>query len=118
MIGGMRWQQKPPRGTQLDFGHPLARGLVGGWTFNEASGGTTNDISGYANKGTLTGGATWVSSSRGPVISLDGSTGYVDCGNSQTLALGIGTTAAFSLSIWVNCAVGTRWNADDADRSR
>lgn len=31
-------EQKPPVGTQLDRGHPLAQGLIGAWLFNEGGG--------------------------------------------------------------------------------
>jgi hypothetical protein len=31
-------QQKPPLGSQINWGHPLSRGLVGCWLFNEGGG--------------------------------------------------------------------------------
>jgi hypothetical protein len=43
MIGGMRWQQKPPKGTQLDWGYPLARGLQAFYPLNEGTGGLIGD---------------------------------------------------------------------------
>ena len=42
---------KPPRGARLDPGHPLSRGVVGYWLFNEGVGGRVNDLSGNGNTG-------------------------------------------------------------------
>jgi hypothetical protein len=68
-------RQKPPFGVQLNPSHPLARGLVGSWLFNEASGGIVNDLSGNGNTGALT-AMPWASSAMGP--SLTGSSsGFV-----------------------------------------
>ena len=35
---GTRWSQKPPVGTQIDWGHPWATGLVAFWAFQEGTG--------------------------------------------------------------------------------
>ena len=51
--------QKPFRGMQIDKTHPLAKGLVGCWVFNEKSGDTVFDMSGNGNHGTNN-GADWV----------------------------------------------------------
>jgi hypothetical protein len=38
-ISTKQWgQQKPPPGAQIDWSHPLARGLVGCWLFNDGAG--------------------------------------------------------------------------------
>lgn len=39
-------QPKPPCGVQIDISHPLPRGLVGCWLFNEGGGPAINTISG------------------------------------------------------------------------
>jgi hypothetical protein len=45
---------KPVRGIRLNKSHPLARGLVGYWLFNEGSGNKVFDLSGNGNTGTIT----------------------------------------------------------------
>ena len=66
MIG---WQ-KPFRGTQLNRTHPLARGLVGAWIMNEATGEVVHDYSGNGNHGAFSGtGDPWNSD----YVSFDGS---------------------------------------------
>ena len=45
--------QKPPLGFQVNGGHPLSKGLVGLWLFNEGSGSQVFDLSGYGNNGTF-----------------------------------------------------------------
>ncbi len=47
---------KPSLGAQLNWGHPLARGLVGLWTFSEGAGKVAQDSAGLA-AGTMVGGA-------------------------------------------------------------
>lgn len=48
--------QKPFRGMQINKAHPLARGLVGCWVMNEATGDIVFDLSGNSNHGTNNGG--------------------------------------------------------------
>jgi len=73
---------KPPPGCQIDYGHPINRGLFGYWLFNEKSGRRLNDYSGNGNHGTLTNfalsGATsnWVGSPTGGALNFDGSDDY------------------------------------------
>lgn len=50
--------QKPPLGSRIDWSHPLSRGLVGCWIFNEGMGNRVNDLSLNGNQGTVY-GATW-----------------------------------------------------------
>ena len=47
--------------------------LVGWWKFDEGSGGTAADSSGYGNDGTLEGSADWDAGNFGNSVSLDGS---------------------------------------------
>ncbi len=47
--------QKPPSGTLPNFSHPLMRGILGQWIFNEGAGMYAYDSSGYNNNGLLTG---------------------------------------------------------------
>ncbi len=56
----MRLKPRIFRKPQLT--HPLARGLIGYWLYNEGSGLTTNDLSGSGNYGTIN-SATWAGDS-------------------------------------------------------
>lgn len=54
--------QKPFRGMQINRSHPLAKGLVGCWVFNEQTGDEVFDLSGNGNHGAFGGNIpTWVS---------------------------------------------------------
>ena len=88
---------KPPFGSvELDRGHPLARGLVGYWLFNEGGGPLALDLAG-ANIGTLTNGPTWVSGRAGPALNFDGVNDYVDAGAAANF-----TSEGFTLALWIN----------------
>jgi hypothetical protein len=81
-------------------GPTLPSGLIGKWTFNEGSGTIAHDSSGFGNDGTLSGGATWVSSPGGYAVALDGLSGMVTLGPSsgpETFNL----PGAFTLEVWV-----------------
>lgn len=65
---------KPLFGTRLKLGHPIARGLIALWPFNEGSGDIHNDALGNPH-GALTvgGGSTWTLGPFGPCRSFNGS---------------------------------------------
>lgn len=96
---------KPRSGAKHNPTHPLSKGLVGHWLFNEGGGTVLHDISGNNNHGTLTNfalsGATsnWCGSPRGGGLNFDGTNDYIDCGNEKYKIL---TTTPFSISCWVN----------------
>jgi len=56
-----QWQSgvKPLLGRQVNWAHPLSKGLVGLWLFNEGSGDIVNDLSGNGKTGTLQSGVSW-----------------------------------------------------------
>lgn len=66
-----KWSTRPPSGSQLNAGHPLTRGMVGCWLFNEGAGMTVYDLLGQ-NDGTITNppssgqGGLWVPMPGGP----------------------------------------------------
>jgi len=98
---------KPLRGTQLDKSHPLNRGLVGFWLFNEGDGKKAQDLSGNDNHGTLknmafppTPTSGWNAGRKGVGLSFDGSNDYVDCGNDESLNI----TDAITIETWVKPA--------------
>jgi hypothetical protein len=79
---------KPPVGAQLKLDHPLARGLVGCWLFNEGSGDKAHDSSGQGNVGTLTNmdpATDWVGSLHGGALDLDGIDDYVQVASAGSL---------------------------------
>ena len=94
--------QKPFRGVQLNRTHPLAKGLVGCWLFNEATGETAFDLSGHGNNGTLENDVAWGGSKFGGSLKFDGVDDYVDCGNDSSLDV----TTAFTVSVWVKPNTG------------
>ena len=68
-------------GTNLSLA-PFTHGLVGYWKFDEGSGTTASDSSGYGNTGTLSTGASapgWTTGKVGGALSFDGVDDYVDC---------------------------------------
>jgi len=65
-------QLKPTRGIRLNKSHPLARGLVGCWLFNEGSGNKVFDLSGNNQTGTLQADAHFEAGKYGSVIDFDG----------------------------------------------
>ncbi len=96
---------KPPLGVRLNRGHPLAKGLVARYLFNENGGQTLYDIAGN-NHGALTNGPAWAPGQPGKVgaaLRFDGTNDYV-----QTPFVGLSSSAAFTISFWLKRnAVGT-----------
>ncbi len=87
---------KPARGIQLNKSHPLARGLVGYWLFNEGSGNKVFDLSGNGNEGTITGTApSWYGGKFGFVVMLPGTDEYI------TVTDFPGILGGFSISMWI-----------------
>jgi len=71
------WPQKPPLGVPVNWGDPLAQGLVGCWLMNEGGGTIVNDLSGNGNTGTLVADTHTVAGKFGPALSFDGTDDYV-----------------------------------------
>ena len=72
---------KPILGSQLNQGHPPAKGLVGDWLFNEGGGDKVFDLSGSGNTGTLNGDLSWIPGKFGPALDFPGADDYINCGN-------------------------------------
>ena len=90
---------KPPLGTPINTGDPLAKSLVGAWSLGEGGGLKTFDMSGRGNTGTLTNGPTWVPGRRGRALKfIKASSQYVNLGLPPILNLG----GPFTLSVWIN----------------
>jgi prepilin-type N-terminal cleavage/methylation domain-containing protein len=84
--------------------HVAGETLLGRWHFDDCSPSTVvADSSGLGNTGTLSGSTlpSWVTTTptgTGCALSFNGSTSYIDAGNSVTLE----NNAAFTYSIWIN----------------
>jgi hypothetical protein len=75
----------------------ISNGLVGRWMFNEPSGITANDSSGFSDNGTLSGATLFASDSqRGQVLSISGISGVVSIPYDARLEPARGT-----ISVWV-----------------
>ena len=68
------------------------------WSFDEGMGNEAHDTSGNANDGTIHGGATWVDGRVGKALSFDGSSGYVQVPDSDSLDV----TGKLTLEAWIS----------------
>ena len=102
-LTGTRSKANIARGLQFSqsIHHALGAYAVGVWSFNEGSGTTAYDASGYGNNGTLTNGPVWkcvdTPSGSGCALQFDGVNDYVDCGNNASL----NPTTAITMEAWV-----------------
>ena len=95
--------------------HALGAHAIGIWDFDEGSGGTAKDVSGYGNDGTIN-GAAWSAegdtpSGNGYALEFDGIGDYVDAGSGASLDnifAGGGT-----ISVWFNA---TGWGESSFGR--
>lgn len=75
--------QKPMLGEQVNGAHPLSKGLVSCWLFNEGSGNKVFDLSGNGNTGTYTGAPDWGAGFYGPQVRCDNDQ-YITFANKAT----------------------------------
>jgi hypothetical protein len=76
---------KPTRALQIDWSHPLARGLTGCWLMNEATGEIVADCGPHRNKGTFlysTTAPVWKPGKHGSALEF-GSERCIDCGTGK-----------------------------------
>ena len=67
-----------PTNPVINRSHPLARGLVGAWAFEDGGGSTLRDVSGHGNDGVLTsGGFVWSTSPFGGALTFSGSNNVI-----------------------------------------
>lgn len=71
------------------------------WLFDEGTGTTAQDTSGYANNGTLTNGPTWSSGVSNGSLNLDGTNDFISVPDSTALNL----TGDLTISLWVKPSV-------------
>jgi len=78
---------KPTRGLQINLAHPLARGLVGCYLFNEGGGKKAlNVVRPSVSEGTLEGAAAWKSGGEGFCIEFAAGSDAVNVAHSSGLA--------------------------------
>lgn len=93
---------KPLLGNRIDPEHPLSKGLVGAWLFNEGSGNRIYDLSGNGNDGVtqnidfVDGG--WRPGRTGHAFLFDGLNDYIDCGSNRSLDV----DTAITIGAWIN----------------
>jgi type II secretory pathway pseudopilin PulG len=90
---------------------PFSKGLIGYWSFDEGSGASAGDGSGYGNNGALmTTSSTlpqWVQGKIGNALQFDGASSYVDAGTSQVFSI----TKTVSISAWIKLSYFKNWAA-------
>lgn len=100
-----KWYTKPLAGVKIDPLHPLSRGLVGCWVFNEGGGGRVNDLSGNGNHGTLNNFALTGNSSNWVGSPMGGGLDFVGSGTADFISFGshssITTFKQITEMIWV-----------------
>jgi hypothetical protein len=97
---------KPLAGAQINPLHPLSKGLVGQWMFNEGAGSRANDISGHGNHGMLKNispnaqNSGWGGSNFGGGLKFDATDDHVNCGDNTSLDI----TGDITISAYINAS--------------
>lgn len=92
--------QKPLIGTQINWGHPLSRGIVACYLMNEGAGNRIYDLSLNGNDG-LVNGAIWTASTKSTVLQFAND----DINIPDTDRLDFGDTDSFSIVILARASV-------------
>lgn len=104
---------KPPMGSRLQRGDPLAHGLVAAYCLNEGSGLTAYDGTGRTTQNaTLTNGPTWGNALWGKCLTFDGSNDYLSC---PVAAAKINTGFTLVLDVTATIATGGSTSQYPAD---
>lgn len=91
-------QQKPMLGLQVNWAHPLSKGLVYFGLFNEGSGTKVFDLSGNRNAGVIS-GATWQPGKFGSALNFVAGTNKITVPHSPSLNLD-GFAGNYTIIIW------------------
>jgi peptidoglycan hydrolase-like protein with peptidoglycan-binding domain len=110
-------------GTYTQIAHAdITTGLLGHWTFEEGSGGTTADSSGNNHTGTLNNGPTWQTGRVGTgALQFDGTDDSLTLATPSTL-----DSNTYTISFWINGSSGfsgtvfrlSNSSSDTANRSK
>ncbi len=92
---GTPWEHNPPLGSPIDWGHPLAKGLIGCWLMNETQGHIIRNLAG-GEPGIIS-GAVWQKDDKQSSLSFNGtgSTNFVAIGKMPHLTTKRGTVATW-----------------------
>jgi hypothetical protein len=93
----MNGDLKPVLGSQIQMGHPLAKGLVGCWLKNEGSGNIIQDLSGNGNKGSFVIYPIWSSGKFGHSLLYNGTSPQGSCIGVPSIDFGY----YFTMIFWV-----------------
>lgn len=108
---------KPPLGSQIDWSHPLSRGLVGCFLMNEGGGGKIGDLLNKTNGSIQT--APWIVGKDGPALNFSTTTYQVKLGD--TNILDNATSCSFSFWIYPNVTMNGRiiskWGNENVEQS-
>ena len=91
-----------PRVPTVNREHPLSRGLVAAWPFQDGGGSILRDVSGKGLDGTLGGTPTWISSSSGGALDFD-SGDHVDIGTRSD----INVSGSMAVAAWIRPDAGS-----------
>ena len=98
-----KFRQKPPLGSQINWGHPLSKGLVGCWLMNEGRGNKINEI--VKGKPATNVGGTWIAGLNYQQLKFGTLSGkYVNCGNVGEFS---GNQTIFIMFNWDGSSNGT-----------
>jgi hypothetical protein len=75
-----QFQQKSMLGQQINWAHPLSKGLAFGGFFLEGSGNKVFDLSGNGFSGIFVGDLSWTTGPSGPAVDFPGTTDYISYG--------------------------------------
>jgi len=113
----MKYFTQPPIGTPLNLAHPLNRGLVGYWPFNEREGNSQRDLSGKGNNGSTVNMfmplSNYTGGKFGSAMRFDGVDDYLFIRDAPSLSFGDGVNdMPFSISMWLKAdsfSANWRW---------
>jgi len=88
---------KPLRWARLNTEHPLVRGLIGCWIFNEGVGDIAHDSSPSHNNGSISSLSGWVAGPYGATPEFDGNSSYISVPYNSLYDVTIG----LSIAAWV-----------------
>lgn len=93
--GKTPWSSKPPINSQINWSHPLSRGLVGCWLMNEGGGNIVRDLTNRQNG--LNSGGIWNNTSKGIALDFTTATSCVLLYNPSSLQI----TNNITIAQWV-----------------
>jgi hypothetical protein len=96
--------QKPPVGSQVNRGNPLAKGLSVCWLMNEGSGNRIYDLSGNGVTGTFIQHTAWIKEGKGSAINFDGTDDYI----SAALPISLANKYTFAARVRKNATVANK----------